>query len=94
MTKENALKILNTLYNRFGSPTESTMTVGWAFTGKAIWDAIRELETEVAECDICHKVLPIVDVKCMCFPPTYWCKRCTLEREARDFPNSTMKVTV
>lgn len=45
-------------------------------------------------CDICHNRLPIADLKCMCEPPIYWCKKCTLEREAREFPNSTMKVTV
>ena len=45
-------------------------------------------------CDICKQRLPIADLKCMCSPPIYWCKRCTMEREARDFPNSTMKVTV
>ena len=45
-------------------------------------------------CNICHKRQPIADLKCMCSPPIYWCKRCTLEREAKEFPNSTMKVTV
>ena len=45
-------------------------------------------------CDICHKRQPIADLKCVCSPPVYWCKRCSLEREAREFPNSTMKVTV
>ncbi len=49
---------------------------------------------EFQTCDICKQRLPITDLKCMCSPPVYWCKKCTLEREAREFPNSTLKVTV
>ena len=45
-------------------------------------------------CDICHIRQPIADLKCMCSPPVYWCKRCTLERAAKEFPLSTLKVTV
>jgi hypothetical protein len=45
-------------------------------------------------CNICHTRQPIADLKCMCSPPVYWCKRCTLEREAKEFPQSTLKVTV
>lgn len=45
-------------------------------------------------CDLCHKRQPIADLKCICSPPVYWCKKCTLEREAREFPNSILKVTV
>ena len=45
-------------------------------------------------CDICKQRLPISELKCVCSPPVYWCKKCTIEREARDFPNSTTKVTV
>ena len=58
---------------------------------KGCW--IREYP-DFQTCDICHIRQPIADLKCVCSPPVYWCKRCSLEREAREFPNSTMKVTV
>lgn len=45
-------------------------------------------------CDLCHQRQPLADLKCICSPPTYWCKKCTLEREAKEFSDSALKVTV